>query len=177
MQPFGQDKLILMAKLIINTEEVCDTEALRDKQKVMQKSWWNSVLFSTAETLRAIAAVLTPVGLMVVLKGAIDKMSDSVSFVQALGMADTTSLIFAGVALGSTVMAIGAGYLSSRVYHSSNFDALEVNAQHTAKYLVKEIKKETTQPTTVIHEQNCRSDGKRWVEAVGKDQQMPVRTA
>lgn len=148
---------------VINDGVSIDKDSMRDKQKVMRTSQFNSFFFSIADTLKVIASVLTPVGIASVLPSVIEN-AGKMGVISAIGAAPTANLILAGISLGAAFMAVGASYVSSRFFHNASFDALEVNAQHTAKYLVKEIKKENAciaeQPAPV------RADGKTWQEYV-----------
>lgn len=173
-----------MAKIDNSADEVCTDEiSLRDKRKVMNKQWWNSIFYSTSDTFKFLAAVVLSAGMgvvgMAIKDAAIAGTASSFSGVMAAIGASPVGLAFLGVAAVCTAVAIGSQFMSSRYFHSGNFDALELNAQHTAKYLIKEIKKQTPTPAIEEHEQNCRADGKQWSQVVKASDpsaaQAPVR--
>jgi hypothetical protein len=76
-----------------------------------------------------------------------------------------------GAAALTMAVAVGSGYISTRFYHGAYADSSELNAQHTAKYLVQELKKEAA---CVQHEGNCRADGKEWAHVV-REQNPPAQ--
>jgi len=163
-----------MADAILKNEVCADPEAMKDKQKVMSRMWWNSLLYSVSDTLKVIASVLTPVGLGVLLPEIVKGAQNGTGLIASIQGAPTVTLAIAGISLATTFLAITVGFASSRLYHSGNFDALEVNAQHTAKYLVKELKKETKEPV-VEHSQNCRADGQKWSSVVRPGSQPTIQ--
>lgn len=77
--------------------------------------------------------------------------------------ASTVGISFIAIAAVCMTLAVGSQFISSRHHYSSNFDSLEINALHTAKYLVQEIKKENACIQT--YENPERSDKQTWVQA------------
>jgi len=59
-----------------------------------------------------------------------------------------------------TSVAVYSTYKASRNFTSANSDSLEINAQHTAKYLVKEIEAKNK----CLTENPGRADGKTWCQ-------------
>lgn len=138
-----------------------DTETLRAKDAVMRTQLVNSLGVSIADTFKFLAAVTLASGMAIIGIG----LKSATTLAGAWGAitASPAGLAFIGVAAACTAIAITSSYVASRHYTSGNYDALEVNAMHTAKYLVKEIKKENAciaeQPGPV------RADGKTWCQA------------
>lgn len=160
-------------------ENFCKDDAARsDKRAMMNKTWYNSVYFSVKDSLQYIAGILTAAGIATAVKPFADAMNASgASLGSALSAVPPvgTGLLVAAAAL--TAVSVGLGYLTSRNFHSNNFDQMEVNAQHvsryTAKALVQELKSElqASQPAQplsqnfVFNNHNAvRSDGKSWVQ-------------
>jgi len=73
-----------------------------------------------------------------------------------------------GVATAVLGVAVGTGYAASRLLQSNQFDNFEINAESTARHLVKEMKSSKT-VVTEEHNQNVRADGKRWVQVVSRE--------
>lgn len=165
-----------MAKItksaVVNTAQD-DADCQRDKQKVRNKQWYNSFFYSIADTLKTVAAVLTPVGIGAILPTVIEKASTE-GLIGALAAAPTTNLIIAGISLVATAAAIGVSYVSSHYYHAAALEQTEMNSKHTAKYIVKEMKQQNTCLTQDKYPQNCRVDKKMWVHVVRPQEQQIV---
>lgn len=146
-----------------------DAEAQRDKEKVLKEQHKNSRFYSIAETFQFLAAAMLPVGLGLVVAAikAIPAGTVTVAAVSAAFTAPAT-LIFLGAAAICTGVAICSRYKASKHFHNATFNATELNAQHTAKYLVQEIKRENACVQQVEHEENCRADGKAWTQALSE---------
>ena len=147
--------------------EVCiDEMSKHDKAKVMREQHKTSRFFSIAETFQFISAVMLPVA-MGVLVGAV-KVPAAGAGVGAMftavgaAMASPAVIVFLSAAAICTAVAIGARYIASHHLHNATYNSSELNAQHTAKYLAKEIEKTHVQE----HEQNARADGKQWAQVM-----------
>src|SRR5690606_35861528 len=97
---------------------------------------------------------------------AISSMGTALSAVGA-AIATPTVGIFLAAATLCTAIAIGSRYLASHHLHHAQFNSTEIGAQHTAKYLVQEMKKQNA--CVQEYEQNSRADGRQWAQLV-KDQ-------
>jgi hypothetical protein len=133
-------------------EIITDKHALNLKHQMMDKLKWNALLGSVAETCKFMAGPLTGFGLA------------GLMAVQPFAI---PVLIAAAVSLA---VGVAAGYASTRIWQSGQFDNFELNAESTARHLVQELK---TSRTTLVeeHGMNQRADGKKWVQVVNKDQQ------
>jgi hypothetical protein len=121
----------------------------------------NALFFSISDTFKFIAGTCTAIG-MALLVPALPAIVEGAAIT---GAAMTGIGIIAAAAL-ATGVAVAASYVSSRNFNSANLDATEINAQHTAKYLVKELE---AKAACIQHEhpENCRADGKQWQQVVG----------
>src|SRR5262249_16272295 len=120
-----------------------------------------------SDTFKFIAGVMLAAGMGIV--GVALKGVGSFGEAMAAVAGSEVGVAFLGVAAVATSIAVGSQFLSSRYYHSGNFNALELNAQHTAKYFVKELKKEMAAP--VEYPQNRRADNGLWAPIVRPEQQ------
>lgn len=158
-------------------DEICNTPELqRTKERVMKKQRVNSLFYSISDTFKFLAATCTAIGMTLFSPGATSffkSIMDGSSIGAAVktmgelagaGMAPLGLGIIAAAAVFTTI-AISSSYIASRAYSSGNYDALEVNARHTAKNIVKEFKKEAT-AMQQEYAQNARADGKQWVAVV-----------
>jgi hypothetical protein len=134
-------------------------------QNVLSKQRKHSFYFSTSDTFKFMAGIFMAASMAIILP-LFATAAKTMTFGAALTSLATTApvgIALLGVAAVTTAIAIGSQYIASRNYQSANFDALEVNAKHTAKYLVNEIKKENA--CIAEQEPKRRADGKSWVEA------------
>lgn len=153
----------------INSDDiVMDADGHADKQKVMRDQRTNAKLYSVAETFQFLAATLLPVGLGVVIATA--KLAAGSTAGITLGSVATaftapTAMVILGAAAVCTAVAIGSRFMASKHFHNANFNSTEINAQHTAKYIAKELKAQAAcvQPEAP---QNQRADGKQWTQVV-----------
>lgn len=150
---------------IVHIEEVCrDKAALRDKSKVIDASWYSSMFYSVSDTFKFLGGVLLAASMGIIgsdLKG-VENFSAAMSAIQS----STVGLTFLAAATAVMGAGIATQFFASRVYHTTQFDQLEVNAQHTAKYLAQEIQKAPPQINVVQaqgqFENPPRADGKTW---------------
>ncbi len=170
MSPAG-----LLPSSIVKIEEVCrDKSALADKQKVLGGTFYDSLFHSTGDTFKFVGGILLAAAMGIIgtaISGAEDK---TISAVLSAIQTEAVGLTFLAAATVIMGAGIAAHYMSSRMYHNSQFDQLEVNAQHTAKYLAQELQK--TPPQLVVvqaqgqFENSGRADGKPWADVVAKEQ-------
>lgn len=159
-----------MAQQTLNNapaDEICtDKEVLQAKQTMMKKMKWSSVLSSISRVATFIGGPLLAGGLGVGLTSVITSMSAAgggLALGAAIGAmaAPVVGTLVAGAAF--VALAVGADYAASRMWQAGQFDNLEVNAKSTAHHLVQEMKSNNL---CLEHEQNCRSDGKKWANVV-----------
>lgn len=137
----------------------------------------NTILdLTTTAGQEAAAAVAATTG--------VEVAAASTGIMGAVGLAAGTTMgavgvAVLGVAVALTAVAITSHYISSRYFQNANFDALEVNAKHTARYLSQEIQKDNkclTEKKAVTYDNPGRTDGKSWVQAASRPQsQQHVR--
>ncbi len=161
-----------------------DSQARADKEKILSGQRANARLYSVAETFQFIAAALLPVGLGTVIAIAKEQVAATAAASAASGASTaagiageitlasiataftaTPALVLLGAAALCTAVAIGSRFMASKHYHNANFNSTEINAQHTAKYIAKELKE---QAACVAPEylENSRADGKQWTQIV-----------
>ncbi len=147
-------------------------DSQHDKEKVMRTGRKNSFFYSVSDTFKFLAAVTLAAG-MGVIGAALKELPKGAGFSGAMSTiaGSEVGMIFLGAAALATAVAVGSQYVSSRYFQAANFDALEVNAKHTAKYLSKELQKDSL---CLAEEQKvARSDGKTWQEYLGSRSQQP----
>lgn len=159
-----------------------DISARQEKKKILREQNINSRFYSIAETFQFLAAAMLPVALGLVIAASKDLLAAAATeagvAVTALGTSATFAavgaafasapvLIFLGAAAFCTAVAIGSRYAASKHYHNANFNSTELNAQHTAKYMVKELKSQASCIAPEIPE-NARADGKQWAQVVSE---------
>lgn len=136
-------------------------EAQRDTEKVTRIQRRNALFGSVSDTFKFVAGIFTAAAMAMILP----VLASQTTGIAAVGLGASVAAIPAmglavlGVAALATAIAVGSQYFSSRGYQSGVFNSLEVNAKHTAKYLVKEI--ESHNMCLSEHERK-RADGKSW---------------
>ncbi len=142
-----------------------DADGHADRQKVLGEQRANAKLFSIAETFQFLAAALLPVGLgsLIAASGG----ASGITIGSIVGALSTVSapLVLLGAAAVCTAVAITSRFMASKHHHKANFNSTEINAQHTAKYIAKELKAEAA-CITPENTQNMRADGKQWAQVV-----------
>jgi len=91
----------------------------------------------------------------------------------------TSGLAMLGGSALATTGSLAANAVGAKYAHSASFDQLELNAQHTAKYVAQAVKQGVgeaqaeNQPDVVVvnqaaceHPEHERKDGKTWAEHV-----------
>lgn len=146
-----------------NDDIQMDASARHEKEKIMGEQHKNSRLYSIAETFQFLAAVMLPVGIGMLIKGATAVGAMTFASIGS-ALAAPAVFVFLGAAAVCTAIAISSRYAASKHFHNATFNATEINAQHTAKYLVQEMKKENS--CIQEHDANCRADGKAWTQFV-----------
>ncbi len=142
-----------------------DSEAQRDKEKVMRKGRVNSFFYSASDTFKFLAAVMLAAG-MGIIGSVLKELPKEATLSTALSAVggSQVGLIFLAVAAVTTAVAVGSQYISSRYNQTAQFDSLEINAKHTAKYLSKELQQDSK---CLTEEQAAtRADGKSWTQYV-----------
>ncbi|MEZ5690867.1 MAG: hypothetical protein R3D71_04290 [Rickettsiales bacterium] len=100
---------------------------------------------------------------------------------QFFSMAEPVLFMLGSAAL-LTAAAIGSAFISAKHHHRATFNSVEVNAQHTAKYIAKEMKKEgiegqvtnkSSNTPEKEYQNNQRSDGKQWTQIVKSKETNP----
>lgn len=162
-----------------------DADGHADRQKVLGEQLANAKLYSIAETFQFLAAALLPVGLGTVIASAkfasgVEAGAGTVATVGAAGaavageitlasiaaaFAAPAAMVILGAAAVCTAVAITSRFMASKHHHKANFNSTEINAQHTAKYIAKELKAEAA-CITPENTQNMRADGKQWAQVV-----------
>lgn len=143
-----------------------DAASRADKQRILKEQHVNARLGSTAETFQFMAAILLPVGLTSLISTA-TAGGNALTFgsvISALATAATPAVLL-GVAALCTAVAIGSRYMASKHYHNANLNTSEMNAQHSAKYIAKELKAQAACVQSECPE-NVRADGKKWTQVV-----------
>lgn len=130
-------------------EIINSAEAQNDAAKVAGIQRKNAMFGSISDTFKFAAGIFTAAAMALLLPAI-----TTGAVLPPIGIA-----VFAA-AVVSTAIAVGSQYFSSRGYQNATFNALEVNAKHTAKYLVKEIEGHNMCMT----ENKGRADGKTWCE-------------
>lgn len=131
-----------------------------NEASIISKQKKNSFYYGVSDTFKFLSGVMLAASMAtlgVALKGA----TSSLAAAGAAIAGSEVGLAFLAAAVVMTAIAVGSQYIASRNYQSANFNALEVNAKHTAKYLVKEIEGHNmclTEPK--------RTDGKTWQQAM-----------
>ncbi len=156
-------------------DDVCvDAEAHEKRQKVLATARYNSFFFGLNQVLTAISGVMVTFGMTMVGVAAktLYEGGKSINFAALAGdTAGTIGLSTLGVAAGVVTMAVAAHQISSRVAHAVSYDQSEINAQHTAKYIAKELRKEMESVASAHQFENQgRADGKSWTEYVSAPQ-------
>jgi hypothetical protein len=139
-----------------------DSESLADRKKVLSEQRTNSKFYSVAETFQFMAAALLPIGIATLITTAGGAANVTMATIGA-ALTATAPALFLGAAAVCTAIAIGSRYMAAKHFHNANFNSVEMNAQHTAKYLASELK---GQPLDVEYPQNSRADGKKWSQVV-----------
>jgi hypothetical protein len=129
-----------------------DKRVLADKHKVMDHMKWNALLGSIAESCKFVAGPLFGVG---------------IGAAMAAGVITPLAIGLLGAAVAFLVVGVASGFTATRIWQSGQFDNFELNAQSTARHLVQELKSEKM---CMTYEQNCRADGKKWVQVTSRDQ-------
>lgn len=159
-----------------------DADGHADRQKVLSEQRANAKLFSIAETFQFLAAALLPVGLGTVIAsakfasgveaGAVAVGTTGAAVAGEITLASiaaaftaTPALVLLGAAALCTAVAITSRFMASKHHHKANFNSTEINAQHTAKYIAKELKADAA-CITVENPENARADGKPWAQVV-----------
>jgi hypothetical protein len=138
-------------------EIIHDKVALENKHEIMEKLKWNALLGSISETCKFAAGPVFGLGL-----------AFAVGANPAAGMAVAVPLLLGAAAL--LTIAVVAGYASTRIWQSGQFDNFELNAESTARHLVQELKTSHVS-VTQEHGQNTRADGRKWVQVVNRGDQ------
>lgn len=133
-------------------ELFADKKILDDKRRVMNHMKWSALLGSIADSCKYVAGPLFGVGIGAAL---------AASAITPLAI----GLLVA--AMGFLTVGVTSGFAATRIGQSGQFDNLELNAQSTARHLVQELKAEKM---CMTYEQNCRADGKKWVQVTSRDQ-------
>lgn len=150
----------MVNNITVEQNAICnDPRAAREKATVMRAQRVNSLFYGITQICTFMAGIMTA-GAM----GMIGPQLAAGVSIMALPSAAPVGIAFLAVAAVATVCAVTSNMIGARFFHSANFDQLELNAQHTAKYLVKEIKRENA--CVQEHEQNCRSDERSWQQVV-----------
>lgn len=139
-----------------------DTSISSDEQSIVRKQRKNALFYGTSDTFKFIAGVMLAASMAIILPAftAAVNTAGLVGAISGLTASAPVGLALLAAAVVTTGIAVGAQYMASRNYQSANFDALEVNAKHTAKYLVNEIKDHNM----CLTEEPKRIDGKSWLE-------------
>ena len=167
-----------MINITLPPDDICkDAEAVQTKEKVMHKQRLNALFYSTSDTFKFLAAVTLAASMALVgglLKaGTITTAGSAIAAISASPVA----LTFLGTAALFTAIAITSNFISNHYFHSANYDSLEVNAQHTAKYLSEEISADLKKDNLCLtngQSGQCRADGKSWVDVANAQKQQQV---
>lgn len=147
-----------------------DAEAAANKRMLMNRLKTNTRFSSLSRAMGAIGGPLFAVSLTLVATSAM-----------ATGLASVAAVSWGVLAVGAafTAISLAADYAAARSWQSNNIDTQEATAQSTGRHIAKELKKEGLCISTgnnVDCEENKRSDGKTWTQAVKEQQtQQAVR--
>jgi hypothetical protein len=146
----------------------CDEQTLKIKQNIMERDKKSNLLNGISGISTFIAGVMIPIGMSTILPAVSAAAHLGFGAIMTAVGGCTVGLAFLGVAAVATVAAIAANYYGSHIYQSAGFDQVDFNAKATAKHLVAALK-ENNMCFTQEHEQNCRNDGKTWVQAMNRE--------
>lgn len=168
---------IIASSSVQTTDEIFkDKNVLEVKNKMMGKLKLNAMLGSVSRVATFIGGPLLAGGLGVGLGSVLSAMANGATLLGAitgLALPVVGTLVAGAVFVG---VAVAADYAATRIWQSSQFDNFEMNAESTARHLVKELKV-NSMCLTQEHEQNQRADGKSWVQAVRPQQALqPVQS-
>jgi hypothetical protein len=171
----------IAANITVNVDDICnDPEAIRTKDKVMKKQNVNAMFGSISSVSQFLAGILTTVGMALALPEFLKALAPQAAgavggtLSAAFAAIPGTGLAILGAAVIATVIAVGSGYVSSRMYNSATYDALEVNAKHTAREIALELQKSHSQQPE--YDQNQRPDGKPWAAVMEAKKEAQIQT-
>ena len=155
-----------------------DNKIINDEEQIVRKQRKNSFFYSASDTFKFLAAIFTTTSFAILLPAisgvkavaatataaavAGSGIAGGLTFTAACAALTTVApigLVLLGAAALVTGLAIGAQYVASRNYQSANLDSFEMNAKHTAKYMVKELKGNNM---CLVDQEPKRADGKSW---------------
>lgn len=149
-----------------------------ERDKVLRNHKKSAKFFSLAETMKFMAAALLPIGLGTLIHEAKIIAGTGAMDLAAIGAAFATTpvVVMLGAAALLTAAAIGSAFIASTHHHRANFNSTEVNAQHTAKYIAKELKEQAacvspencppSEQRNIEYKNNSRADGKQWTQII-----------
>lgn len=155
-------------------DEFCaDADGKKQRERILNRQSWNSLFFGVHQVTMFMAGILTSVGVMMLGTG-VKSLSDKAIPVTLQALQSSTELGTIGfsvlaAAAAVTGISVLAHQFSSRVFHAATFDQMEINAQHVAKYLGKELQKEgpiQAQPVIIVQPAQERGDGRTWQDVV-----------
>lgn len=155
---------------------IADEKLRHDRDGIVAKQKANALFFGISDTFKFIAGTCTAIGMAIfiptITSGVLAAKVAELGLLAGIGAAGALpGIAIIGAAALATGVAVAASYISSRNFNSANLDATEINAQHTAKYLVKELEAKAA-CVQQEHPENCRADGKQWQQVV-RGQQSP----
>jgi len=145
-------------------EIINSAEAQNDAARVARIQRKNAMFTSMSDTFKFMGGVLMTVAMAMIVPAIVTAAAAPgatlIGAITGLTATAPIGLALLGVATVITGAAVASQYMGSRGYQSGLFNSLEVNAKHTAKYLVKEIEGHNMCMT----ENKGRADGKTWCE-------------
>lgn len=139
--------------------DICKDKELRAiRQKTFAKLKWSPVLNSASRLMGMFGGPLFGTGLLALIGFG------------GTSVIATTAIIMASVGAALSIMSIAADYISTRIAQDGYLDQTDVGARSNARYLVQELKA-NNMCLVQEHEQNCRTDGKKWAHTVQTDMQ------
>jgi len=139
-----------------NTDKEASESIVAEKQKA------NAKFNSLSTTFNFLAGVMLAAG-MAIIGTALKGVTSFAAAATAISGAPI-GIAFLVTAAVLTSVAVYSTYKASRNFTSANSDSLEINAQHTAKYLVKEIEAKNK----CLTENSGRADGKTWCQVAAE---------
>lgn len=172
-----------------NNDLIDDEEGKAQRADILSRQKINTTFYGLQQIFTFISGPLIGAGLAILLPGLESQfgLASEVMDEEKVKSAFRMGGMLLGAAAASIGVAIASNQISSRVMHSANFDQSEINAQHTAKYVGKAIRKELEEMQSeremgAMQAQSAafvfdnpdaqRTDGRAWIEVEATRQQV-----
>jgi len=170
--------IIPTAEIPVNTapaaDDICngDGRVRQQKEKLLKRMTWGNVLGAIQSITGMFGGPLWQAGLtgLALGIGGVGQSVIGVSGLAALGTpAGIALLVITAIGGAFSLTNTAINYYSAEHFQKINFDTMLVGTAHStklsAKTLVNELKANNLCLTENTYEQNCRQDGKEWVQA------------